>query len=426
MVQYLFKKSDRSIWNIYYDEAYGNIFIRRYNSRRQTWQEPVISIKNTGSQLACDIDGDDNIHIVFTGSKGDIYYGRFDGSRLTHFPVLSGKNPTYYDKNLSILCCGSSFYIFYTLRHQERVLLTMQEVFPEKSSADSPQALDYVSDSDGSYKVFYSSGNIYLVYLRAGQEAVEKNSLCPLTARCYSLSGKNPLSFFEFPSDCMASAIHSCYVDPEGTLTVLAAARGRLKEIRVHDYLKYSSGPAVQSGPYPGRAEVQDIDFNHDPREYFASGFFLGSAKYIYFCGISHLYIYKSTDLKNYEAAAKIPLGNGRLFHPLLYKSNYPGELPLLAGPSLSSTAKSFLPLPGKSSGTPLCHIFNPFSARDPESPELETAFLESLKLVQKEINRLESLISRLDGRISRLEGAISQMERDLQKLDIRLKKDSI
>ena len=80
MYHYVFKKSDKSIWNLYYDDRHNNVLIRRYNKRREVWQEPVLSIKNAEPQLACDMDEQDNIHITFTGKKGDIHYGCFNGS----------------------------------------------------------------------------------------------------------------------------------------------------------------------------------------------------------------------------------------------------------------------------------------------------------------------------------------------------------
>ena len=173
---------------------------------------------------------------------------------------------------------------------------------------------------------------MYIIYNKAVNPPSKKTSDFTLGVKVYSLDEKKVVSFIEIPiNQNDIDSINSCFIDSDDTLIIFAVTQKGLKEIRAYDFMKNTSDLIDTVCAFPGKVETVELDSGYDLNEYFYSGLQIGNIKYVYYCSISNLYIYKSTNRKSYEPVERIPLSSGRLFLPVYNKSNYSKEAPFLA-----------------------------------------------------------------------------------------------
>lgn len=420
MDQFIFKKSDKTIWHIYHDSTKRTILLQSFNSRRGMFNEPILNINNAQSPIACNMDSKDNIQIAFPNKNGDIYFGTFNGSKITHFPILVSKNPTSYDKNLSIATTKGRAFIFYTLESKDKTILSMQEALPDRKISTPPLPIDYLSPATTSYKVIEVSDYIYITYIK------DTNSKQTLGFRIYSLQTNTLSNFIEIPSvKNKPHNIDSCLIDTDDTLVIFASDNIGIKEIRVNYITKITQD--IMNNNISSNSLTTSI-LKHEPlpdlKDCFYSALQISNIRYIYYCYVSQIYFFKSVNGNDYGSIEKYDLNNGRYIMPIFYKSNDEQESSLLNN---TMNHGGFI-LPGRLSGIIQMYFFNPFlPLKDQKSNNLDidTAMFESIKLLKSEVNRLDEIISQLSKRIRSIENSYDKFEQDMTKLELQAKLSS-
>lgn len=159
--QFVFKQTSGKISNFYYDERQGLCYSTL--TRRNTWAEPVVLQKNLLGSFAADMDLDDTIHILFQDNQGSIFYSQLGISSMRTIPVLNSKTPSPYDKHLNLIPFKGNTHFFYTIQHNNSMILAHQLM--ESGSVNAPKVIDYVTGNELPYSVASDkSGNIYAFY----------------------------------------------------------------------------------------------------------------------------------------------------------------------------------------------------------------------------------------------------------------------
>jgi len=160
--QYILKQSSGKVWNFYFDAKLGLCYSTL--TKRNTWNEPVSLQKQVFRNFFAEIDAEDNFHILFQDSSGNIYYSQLDaygGIKTT--PVLNSKVPAAYNKFLNIIPFKNEKHFFYVLQHSNKMILAHQ--ICTDSTVAMPKVIDYAVDNAWPYCVLADkSNNIYVFY----------------------------------------------------------------------------------------------------------------------------------------------------------------------------------------------------------------------------------------------------------------------
>jgi hypothetical protein len=159
--QFVLRRSNGDIWNFFHDERQGLCYSNL--TKRSTWSNPVTLHKNANPHFHVDMDQEDNFHILFQDNQGNIQYSYLSEDSLRTVPVLNSKTPTAYNKHFYIVPFRNNVHFFYTLQHDNSILLACQILSDGK--AGSPKVVDYVTDSRFPCSVICDkSSNIYAFY----------------------------------------------------------------------------------------------------------------------------------------------------------------------------------------------------------------------------------------------------------------------
>jgi archaellum component FlaC len=159
--QYVFRQSNGELWNFYCDSRQNLC----YNSltRRGTWSNGSVLIKNVYHYFYADMDQDDTFHLIFQDSDGNINYSRLNGQSIKSVPLLNSKTPAVYNKQLFLAPFRNNVHFFYVLQHENSFMLAYQVLSNNKIS--NPRVIDYVSGSSLPCMVCYDKAqNLYVFY----------------------------------------------------------------------------------------------------------------------------------------------------------------------------------------------------------------------------------------------------------------------
>ncbi|HEX2945065.1 MAG TPA: hypothetical protein VHT96_03840 [Clostridia bacterium] len=159
--QFIFRQPNGEVRSIFCDQRQNLCF--NTLTRRGIWSNAAVLHKNVYQNFYAEIDQDENYHILFQDSGGNIIYSRLDGQNLKSVPVLNSKVPTAYDKQLCIVPFKNQVYLFYVLQHDNSFMLAYQMLANNRMG--TPKVVDYVSGSSVPCSVIYDSNeNIYAFY----------------------------------------------------------------------------------------------------------------------------------------------------------------------------------------------------------------------------------------------------------------------
>ncbi len=193
MNHFLFKKEDGTFTYIFYDYKTSSISMRSM-SKNGNKSSITILYKNAEPDFSCSADKSGNIHTAFSADGGGIYYGCLSGNLFRSFKILSSKSPMDYRKNILISAAFDSVYIFYTIKHNGKNILSIQSINTEESRAESPRAIDYIYNADLRQGICESDdGFIFLSYTGV------KNEACINVLKKFSSKGEVVSSFEYFP-----------------------------------------------------------------------------------------------------------------------------------------------------------------------------------------------------------------------------------
>jgi len=159
--QYIFKQTDGSVINIFYDNRYGLCYSTL--TKRNTWTEPVSLHKNIYHSFYADIDEENQIHVFFQDLQGNLYYAQLDKGEINTTPILNSKSISSYDKHLYLVPFKSAIHFFFVLRYNNSNILSHQIL--SNGNIGTPRVIDYITVSEHPYSVeFDKSGNLYAFY----------------------------------------------------------------------------------------------------------------------------------------------------------------------------------------------------------------------------------------------------------------------
>jgi hypothetical protein len=159
--QYIFRQSSNKVWNIFYDEKRGLCYSNM--SKNNVWLEPVVIHKNTDQFFFANIDEKDTIHIIYQDKSGNINYSSITDTVQTNFPILSSKQPSPYNKHLSLIPQQDNLHTLFVLNHKDSFILAHQLISSE--NAVTPRVIDYLENTDSTYSVLQDNEkNLYAFY----------------------------------------------------------------------------------------------------------------------------------------------------------------------------------------------------------------------------------------------------------------------
>jgi hypothetical protein len=160
--QYILKQSSGKMWNLYHDDRLGLCYSTL--NKRNTWNEPISLQKQIFKNFFAEIDSEDNFHILFQNSSGNIYYSQLDSyGGVKTSPVLNSKIPAAYNKFLRVIPFKNEKHFFYVLQHSNKMILAHQVY--TNSAVATPKVIDYAVDNSWPYCVAADkSNNIYAFY----------------------------------------------------------------------------------------------------------------------------------------------------------------------------------------------------------------------------------------------------------------------
>jgi len=172
--QYIFRQTSGRVLNIFYENRRGLCLSSL--TKRNTWTESVLLVKNSHECFHADMDEEDRIHILSQDNNGNIVYSQLEDDPLKSFPVLNSKSPTPYNKHLRLIPYKSNLHFFYVLRHNNSLMLAHQALAAgEKTDvAPTPRIIDYVADNGYPYTAICDkAGNIYAFYRSSDEKHLQ-------------------------------------------------------------------------------------------------------------------------------------------------------------------------------------------------------------------------------------------------------------
>jgi hypothetical protein len=159
--QFIFRQSDGSLRNLYYDSNYGLCCSKLTPGNR--WSNIIPVKKDTYPDFFACMDNQDRISVLLQDKQGNIFISSMDNDSFSSNPVLNSKHPSQYDKYMEFIPVNSDLHLFYVLQHKNSHLLSHQ-IYTGKSTG-SPRAIDYIIMGKKPYcTAMDSSQDIYIFY----------------------------------------------------------------------------------------------------------------------------------------------------------------------------------------------------------------------------------------------------------------------
>ncbi|HHV60997.1 MAG TPA: hypothetical protein GXX49_12040 [Clostridiaceae bacterium] len=158
---YIFKKTSGITWHIFFNEKHG-ICYRTYDEGTG-WSTAELLVKDSLQDYYAELDGKNQIHIVYQDLNGNINYLLHNGNTYTATSVLRSKMPSPYRKSISCIPGENGVNILFTVKHKDSLLLAHQ--FASLSNPGTPKTIDYVIDGEMPYSFTCSkNGEINVFY----------------------------------------------------------------------------------------------------------------------------------------------------------------------------------------------------------------------------------------------------------------------
>jgi len=218
MTHFLNRKSDGTFSYIFYDSKNASLSIKRYG-KRGTKGNITILRQNIERDFSCSVDATGTIHIIFSTVNNEIHYGYFTENSFKSFQILSAKSQMNYKKHLMLCAKANPICVFYTIKHNGKNILSMQNVNPEEHSASAPTAIDYILDPDAQINICTNEmGNIFAAYSKDGKE----NETCINIVREFQRDGttKNVREYLSEVNEPLS--IDCMYFENNETLKLMA------------------------------------------------------------------------------------------------------------------------------------------------------------------------------------------------------------
>lgn len=167
MKDILLRQPDGSFFYIYYREKCNSLLLRRYAGTGIPISNPTVLRKNVEPHFSAAQDPDGNIHTAFS-TFNSIHYGYFTEDTFRSFPILTAKAHMTYPKHICLLADHTPVTVFYLVRHQGKILLSMQQIDNVQNTSTTPVAIDYLYHPEQNFAACQEKdGTIYLVYSRS-------------------------------------------------------------------------------------------------------------------------------------------------------------------------------------------------------------------------------------------------------------------
>ncbi len=159
--QFILKNSLGVSYHVYHENGRG-LCVRMLGERR-IWSRGYVLSDQAVNDFFVTLDKDDIFHFIFQSIDGRILYGHGRHGQMEVQPVLTSKDPTPWPKHVSMLICGNIFLFFYTVKYQNRYLLSVQTL--REGCLSNPSVIDYVDSPDIRYApISGNSGKCHLIY----------------------------------------------------------------------------------------------------------------------------------------------------------------------------------------------------------------------------------------------------------------------
>ena len=418
MNQILLKKKDNSLINIFYDERTGGLSYRSYG--RKGWQEPVALYKSISRNFHAMLDSQDIIHVAFSDKKGTVYYGRLGSGLFKSYQILKSKEAADYDKNITLVSSDKSILIFYYVKHNDKNILSVQNIDPDTGIADMPTALDYIDLSSSSFFICRNSaGKINIIYKRISGEygirLYNPNAAAPETRKGSFIPIE--ISTDEYNSFKNIN-IKKCFSDTAGNLKILA--EDTELSCLYYMYIKSSSiseTPLIDCTLRIPQSNSKNIIYCDIVQLY--------KKLFIYWYSRDDLYITSAgisnseTDIQ-FSPPEKHVLGR-KILYPVVYHTNADIEKTVLFG----SITNGCCNLAGNLSVGIQTYIHNPLDSGKISGNDIGGALIDSLKLLKDNIERIDNALENDDRRLTLIEEEIKRLELKINKLEISLKSNN-
>ncbi|HHW48065.1 MAG TPA: hypothetical protein GXX14_05540 [Clostridiaceae bacterium] len=202
--QYVFKKTDGTVINLFHDNRYG--LCCSMLTKRNTWTEPVSLHKNVYNSFYADMDEDDQLHVFFQDLQGNLYYTKLDNEEAKTTPILNSKSVSSYDKHLYLVAFKNAIHFFFALKYNNSNILSHQIL--SSGNIGTPRVIDYISESSHPYSVeFDRSGNLYAFY------QLSDNKYTQIGYKKYTPSQKNWGEFIPITRSSIDSEMPRTIID---------------------------------------------------------------------------------------------------------------------------------------------------------------------------------------------------------------------
>ncbi|MCX8130932.1 MAG: hypothetical protein N3I35_12645 [Clostridia bacterium] len=393
--QYIFRQSSGKVWNFYYDDRSG-ICCSTLN-KRNSWTESNLIQGNVHHLFYADMDVEGYIHLIAQNFQGNLVYILVSDGDSKIYPVLNSKNPSCYDKHLSLIPFKGTVHILYTLRHNTSVILAHQIL--SSGNINTPKVIDYVAESDIPYSSTYdASGNIYVFYQSSDgnyfQTGYKKYNFMQK-----SWSDFTPITRYNGNTES------PCVITDDKNIIHLCYQRRSAKQLdlvyqqKLPDKNIWSNEIIIHSSSYP---------FEN------ASLILTGSKLIIFWVRDDTIYHCTSDDTgKSWTKASRYQFPAGRQLVCLSYKSNISPKVEKIIAPRIPGTLIN---------GYRLAFYQEPQSTvSDMSAEDLRTMLLDGLKLLKGSVDELKEANINTDEGITKLKALQQSMEKEMIKNSLKL-----
>lgn len=197
--QYILKNSLGVSYHVFFEQGRG-LCIRMLSDSR-IWSRGYVLDKSATDDFSVLLDKNDIFHFIFQNREGKLLYGHGMHGHIEVQPILESRDPTPWSKHVSLQVLKNGVIFFYTIKHQNRYLLSSQSI--QEGRLSKPAAVDYIEESE---YIAFTDGDLkcHLLYVTSDKSGFHLNHR----------TVKDDLSTFSHPEK-----IYSC----KGNISSLSA-----------------------------------------------------------------------------------------------------------------------------------------------------------------------------------------------------------
>jgi len=393
--QYVFKRADESVINLFYDNRHGLCYSSL--TRRNTWTEPVSLQKNIYQSFYADMDENDQIHIFFQDLQGNLYYTRMDRDDVKTAPLLNSKSASSYDKHLYLIAFKNVIHFFFVLRYNNSNILSHQVL--NDGNISTPKVIDYITDSSHPYSVESDrSGNLYVFY------QLSDNKYSQIGYKKFNPSQKTWGEFIPITRSSIDSEMPRTIIDYKDIVHLIFQRHSEKQyqlvyQQKIPDKNLWTEESVIHTSIYPFE-ESSIIMLNKDI--------------IIFWVRSDAIYFSSSNDGGNtWSKPARYNFPIGKQLLCLVYKLNKPYQSERIITKSIPGSFINGLKLAFYQEGSS--------NTENLSANELKNMIVESLKMLRGNVEELRDSEISIKDDISQLKTTFQNLEKEIVKNSLKL-----